>query len=164
MSDETVIGVIPTARIKTGLFSSKAFTLVFTDRRLILAEMTKQLQAAEVERSKAAAKERGGGVFSQLGAQLKASFSFGSQYMAADPAAILAETPGNGALAPADVRSMKLERKTRNAGSDDDFEQKFLRITIETGGGRQTYETDAEKPSLDEARALAARVFGPAVR
>ena len=36
MSDETVIGVIPTARIKTGFFTSKACTLVFTDRRLIL--------------------------------------------------------------------------------------------------------------------------------
>ncbi|MHB8891001.1 MAG: hypothetical protein ACYC65_03030 [Candidatus Limnocylindrales bacterium] len=59
--DETVIGVIPTARIKTGLFSSKAYTLVFTDRRLILAEMTKQLLNAEIERSRAAAKARAAG-------------------------------------------------------------------------------------------------------
>jgi len=43
MTDETVIGVIPAARIKTGLSSSKTYTLVFTDRRLLLPEMTKQL-------------------------------------------------------------------------------------------------------------------------
>ena len=164
MSDETVIGVIPTARIKTGLFSSKAFTLVFTDRRLILAEMTKELRSAEIERARAEAKAQGGGRLSQFGAQLKTSVRFGSQYMGADPAAILAETPGNAAVSPADVRSLKIERKTRNAGSDDDFEQQFLKITIETAAGKQTYETDGEKPKLDEARRLAAGVFGAAVR
>jgi hypothetical protein len=163
MTDETVIGVIPTARIKTGFFSSKAVTLVFTNRRLILAEMTKDLVNAEIERSRGAAKEQGGGFLSQWSAQLKSSFSFGSQYLAADPEAILAETPGNSALGPADVRSMKIERKTRNAGSED-LEQLHLKITIETAAGKQAYDTDAEKPKLDEARAMAASVFGPAVR
>ena len=121
MSDETVNGIIPTARIKTGFFSSKAYTLVFTDRRLILAEATKQLLNAEIERSRAAAKEQGGGFFSQWGAQLKTSFSFGAQYLGAGPAAILAETPGNSAPTPADVRAMKIARQTRNAGSDDEI-------------------------------------------
>jgi hypothetical protein len=164
MTDEMVIGIIPTARIKTGFFSSKAFTLVFTNRRLILAEMTKDLVNAQIERSRAGAKEQGGGFLSQWSAQLKSSFSFGSHYMGADPAAILAESAGNSALGPSDVRSMKIERKTRNAGSDDDFEQQFLKITIETAAGKHTYETDAEKPKLDEARGIAASVFGPAVR
>jgi hypothetical protein len=165
MTDETVIGVIPTARIKTGFFASKALTLVFTNQRLILAEMTKDLVNAEIERSRAAAKEQGGGFLSQWGAQLKSSFSFGSHYLGADPAAILAERPGNSALGPGDVRGIRIERQTRSSGSDDDVtEQQFLRITIETAAGKQTYATDAEKPKLDEARALAASVFGPAVR
>ena len=159
-----MIGVIPTARIKTGLFSSKAYTLVFTDRRLILAVMTKQLLNAEIERSRAAAKAKGGGFFSQWGAQLKTSFSFGAQYLAADPAAILAETPGNGALTPADVRSLKIERKTRSSGDDGDIERDFLKITIEATSGKHVFETDGEKPRLDEARAMAASVFGPVVR
>ncbi len=164
MSDETVIGFIPSARIKTGLFSSKAYTLVFTNRRLILAEATKQLLNAEIERSRAAAKEQGGGFFSQWGAQLKTSFSFGAQYLGADPAAILAETPGNSALNPGDVRVMKIERKTRGSGDEDAIESDYLRITIETAAGKQTFETDGEKPKRDEARAMAASVFGPAVR
>jgi hypothetical protein len=164
MVDEKVVGVIPTARIKTGFFSSKAYSLVFTDRRLILAEMTKELLSAEIERSRAAAKEQGGGFFSQWGAQLKTSFSFGAQYFGADPATILAETPGNSALAPGDVRSLKVERKTRNAGADDEVEQVFLKVTIETATGKQTYETDSERPKVEDARAMAASVFGPAVR
>jgi hypothetical protein len=164
MMDETVIGIIPTARIKTGMFSSKAYTLVFTNRRLILAEATKQLVTAEIERSRAAAKGQGGGFFSQWGAQLKTSFSFGAQYLSMHPEAILAETPGNGALTPADVREIKIERKSRSAGGDSDMETDFLKITIEASTGKHTFETDGEKPKRDDARAMAAAVFGPAVR
>ena len=164
MSDETVVGVIPTARIKTGFFSSKTFTLVFTDRRLILAEATKELVNAETERAKAAAKETGGSSFSQWSAQLTSGSSFGTHYVGTDPLAVLAESPGNSALGPGDVRTLKVERKTRNVGGDDGVDVQFLKVTIETATGKQTYETDDEKPKLDEAHSLAASVFGPAVR
>jgi len=40
----------------------------------------------------------------------------------------------------------------------------FLKVTIETAAGKQAYETDDEKPKVDEARSMAASVFGPAVR
>jgi len=164
MSDEAVVGVIPTARIKTGFFSSRTFTLVFTDRRLILAEATKELVNAETERARAAAKEKGGGSFSQWSAQLKSGFSFGAHYVGTDPLAILAESPGNSALGLGDVRTIKIERKTRTVGGDDGVDAQFLKVTIETATGKQTYETDDEKPKLDEAHSLAASVFGPAVR
>jgi hypothetical protein len=35
---------------------------------------------------------------------------------------------------------------------------------IETAAGKQTYDTDGEKPKLDEARATAAPAFGPVLR
>jgi hypothetical protein len=164
MFNEGVIGIIPNARIKTGMFSSKMYTLVFTNYRLIMAEATKDLVNARIEQARAAAKAQGGGFFNQWGAQLKTGFRFGEHYLGMPPAAILAETPGNGALTPQDVRELKIERKTRNAGSDDDFEQKFLRITIEATSGKHTFETDSETPDRDQARGMAASVFGPAVR
>ncbi|MEI7745596.1 MAG: hypothetical protein WCK58_17810 [Chloroflexota bacterium] len=164
MSGEAVIGIIPAARIKTGMFSSKTYTLVFTSVRLLLAEARKELVTAEIERARAEAKAGGSGFMGQWGAQLKTSGRFGQHYLGADPAAIIAETPGNGALTPADVRSIRIERKSRNAGSDDDFEQDYLRITIETGSAKHTFETDGEQPKADEARRLAASVFGGAVK
>jgi len=137
---------------------------VFTDRRLILAEATKDLVNAETGRTRAAAKEEGGGSFSQWSAQLKSGFSFGAHDVGTDPLATLAESPGNSAVDPGDVRTIKIERKSRTVGGDDGVDVQFLKVTIETASGKQTYETDDEKPKLDEARSLAASVFGPAAR
>jgi hypothetical protein len=160
MQGEQVVGVIPLARTKTGFFSSKAYTLVFTNYRLIIAEARKDLVDAEVARSRAVAKAGGSGFLGQIGAQIKASNTFGRHYMAWDPDSILAETPSNTALAPPEIRGLKVDRKSRNVGSDDDFEQEYLRITLETASGKRTYDTDAEQPDLAEARLLVDRLLG----
>lgn len=55
--EETVLGVVPHMKLKTGLFSSKEFTLVVTNQRVIFAslskEMVKQAHQEAVEKSKA---------------------------------------------------------------------------------------------------------------
>ena len=79
------------------------------------------------------------------------------------PEAILAETPGNWALLPGQVSSIKVERKSRPGGEDGpDFD--FVKITIEAAGGKGTYETDGDRPGQQEVQALLARTFGPVVR
>ena len=80
------------------------------------------------------------------------------------PAAILAETPGNWALWPGQVSSIRVERKSRGASGDSDETIDYLKITIETPGGNGTYETKDDKPGQREVQALFARVFGPVVR
>lgn len=161
MDGERVVGVIALARTKTGMFSSKAYTLVFTTHRLLLAEMTKAATVAEVERSRARAKEGGSGFFGQWGAQLKSSTSFGQHYLSWDPEAVLAETPGNVAVSPAEIRSVTVDRKTRSQGVSDDADfVPYLRVTVETGGWKRTFDTDAEHPSRDEARAMVTALLG----
>jgi hypothetical protein len=163
MDGERVLGVIPVGRTKTGMFSSKVYTLVFTDRRLILAEMTSALVKVAAERARNETKAAGGGLLRQMGAQLKSSFGFGVQYLAMDPAAILAETAGNVALIPAEVHSIKVERHQKNS-NEGDFSVNYLRVILETGAGKRTFETDEEIPPLAEARALAASLFGATAR
>jgi hypothetical protein len=160
MQGEQVVGVIPLARTKTGFFSSKAYTLVFTTYRLILAEARRDLVDAEVARMRAAAKAGGSGFLGQIGAQIKASNRFGQHYLGWDPDAILAETASNTALVPPEIRVLKVDRKSRSVGSDDDIEQDYLRITLETAAGKRTFDTDAEQPDLAEARALVDRLLG----
>jgi len=108
---EVVIGVIPSAKTKTGMFSTAAYTLVVTNYRLIFAE-----------------------------------------------------SPGNGFVDPSQVRQLKVERKWRSAGSDDDNSQAYLRIIIETTAGKTTYDTDGETPNANDAKLLFSRTFGPLVR
>lgn len=162
--DERVIGVIPGAKIKTGLFSSKTYTLVVTDRRLILAEMTSAALKICVEAARAAEKTVFGRDLSQWQAQLAAlPEHFANRYLAMSPYVILAETPGNGALAPADVRGIKVEHKT-DRRDDDATRRDYLRITIETADGKREFNTDGEHPRADPARGMFAATFGPLVR
>lgn len=160
---ETVFGVIPNARIKTGLLKSERWVLVVTDQRLLAAHVTDELARSIREQARNQASVSGSGFLGQWGAQLKAGFAVGQRYCVMTPEAILAETPGNWALSPAQVSSIKVERKSRNAGSDD-LDIESLRITTEAAGGKGPYDTDGLKPGQQEVRALLARTFGPAVR
>jgi hypothetical protein len=156
---EVVIGVIPSAKTKTGMFSTTAYTLVVTNYRLIFARMTNDLVKENTERVRAEAKAGGAGFFGQWGAQLKSAFSFAQRYLTMHPEAILAESAGNAFIAPSQVREIKVERKWRSAGSDDD-NQPYLRIVIETTGGKTTYDTDGETPNVNDAKLLLSRTFG----
>jgi hypothetical protein len=161
MQGEQVVGIIPLARTKTGFFSSKAYTLVFTTHRLILAEARKDLVDAEIARARAEAKAGGSGFLGQVGAQVKVSNRFGMHYAGWDPDSILAETPSNAAFGPADIRALKVDRRSRGVGSDDDIQQDYLHVTLETAAGKRTYDTDFEIPEIAAARALVAALLGP---
>lgn len=161
MQGEQVVGVIPAAQTKVSFLSSKTYALVFTTHRLILAEGTKELVSAEIARAREAAKAEGRGVIGRVGAQLKAGSSWGMQFLGADPDAVLAQAPGNVAYGPADIRAMKVDRKTRTIGGDDGIDAEFLKITLETRDGKRTFETGSERPPVEEARRLVATFLGP---
>ena len=162
MDAETVVGVIPNAKVKTGLFSSATWTLVLTDRRLLLAEQTSELAKRRAAEAKDSAKASGKGFMSQWAAQVGTGFDHGRHYLAMDPAAVLAESPRNAALAPGDVREVKVDRKTTS--DDDGAVETSLQIKIRTARDELTYATPDETPSRDEAKVMLGRVFGPAVR
>jgi hypothetical protein len=158
-----VLGAIPDAKTKTGLFSYTGWVLVVTDQRLLGAHITNEIMKHAMEEARAQAKASGSGFFGQWGAQLKASVTLGRRYCAMTPEAILAETPGNWAVVPGQVRSIKVEDKERQQG-DGTFEFHYLKITLETVDGKVTYETNDASPNQREAQELLARTFGPAVK
>jgi hypothetical protein len=158
---ESVVGVIPNARMKTGMFKSECWYLVVTTHRLIGAQVTDQLMKYVIEQARAQAKATGSGFFGQWGAQLKVSFGMSQRFMAMDPEAIIAEIPGNWALYPGQVSWIKVEDRSRPRGDDDD--QDYLRITIATPGGQGAYDTDGNNPDRRQAQGLLARLFGPIV-
>ncbi len=160
---EKVVGVIPDARIKTGFLKSEEWVLVVTDQRLLGARMTDELRKRAVAEAKAGAKASGSGVFGQWGAQIKARYNIGQRYLVMTPEQILSETPGNWAMAPGQVKEIKVEKKSRGGGEDGpDID--FLRITIDTPAGKGVYETNDDKPGQKEVKEMLGRLFGPAVR
>ena len=114
---ETVLGVIPDARLKVSLLKSEPWVLVVTDQRLIGARITDGLRRIVAEQARAEAKTSGSGFLGQWEAQLKGRLALGDRYRAMTPEAILAETPGNWALWPGQVSSIKVERRKRTSGA-----------------------------------------------
>jgi hypothetical protein len=161
MYGEAVVGVIPNARMKTGMMHSECWFLVVTTHRLLGAQVTPELMKRVVEQARSQAKAGGSGFFGQWKAQLEISFGMAKHYLAMDPEAIVRETPGNWALYPGQVGWIKVETKSRPSGDD---EQDFLRITIATPGGQGVYETDGNSPNRDQAGGLFYRLFGPILR
>ncbi len=161
---ESVLGVIPDARIKTGMFKTEAWMLAVTDQRLLGARLSDERRKQVAEQAKAEAKAAGSGFFGQLGAKLRAGPALMKCYAAMTPEAILSETAGNWSLGPAQVKAVKVEHKTNGGFDDDSPEFHFVRITLETDRGKSSYDTQDDDPNQEQVRALLERVFGSRVR
>jgi hypothetical protein len=160
---EVVLGAIANARFKTGTFSAEKWVLVVTDQRLLGARLTDEVARRISDEVRTQAGAAGAGFFGQLGARIRAASAIGQRYAAMTPEGILAETPGNWALRPGQVSSIKVERKSR-PGGEDGPDLDFLKITIETPGGHGAYDTEDDNPGQRDVQALFARTFGPVVR
>lgn len=90
---EKPLCVIGKVTSKTGLFSSVLFHMIVTDKRLIFAHQTKEMQETEVREARERAKKEGKGFFGKIGAQLSANS--GEKYMGWIPDQILGENPQN---------------------------------------------------------------------
>ncbi len=96
LATEHVVSVIGMVTRKTGLFSSELYHMVITDKRLIFALQTKEMQSEDVKKAKDEVKQKGGNFLKQIGAQM--STRFGDKYIGASPDLILAENPQNFAI------------------------------------------------------------------
>ena len=159
---ESVLGVIGEAQIKTGMLKSQTWVLVVTDRRLLGARITDDLMKRVALAARAQARASGSGFLGQWGAQVKSGFAMASRYLTMPPEAILAETPGNWALWPGQVSSIRVEHVSE--GGDDTASVDYLRITIGTSSGKGVYSTKSDNPSRQQVQALLWRIFGPIVK
>lgn len=94
---EKILGIISTAR-RPKLFGYDTFTLIVTDRRMILAQLTAQMLKTAVAEAQAKAKAEGKGLFAIMGDQMAAQFQYAKRYEGMSPDAALSETPGNTAV------------------------------------------------------------------
>lgn len=89
--------------------AGKPYTLVFTDRRVIFAFITKQMMKDMVESARADAKAEGKGFFGQWGAQLGAYSRFAQRYFEMSPGQTLSETPENFAIDRGSIKKAKIK-------------------------------------------------------
>ena len=95
-SSDHVISVIGMVTKKTGMFSSELYHMVITDKRLVFALQTKEMQHQDVNSARGQAKQQGKNFLGQIGAQM--STRSGEKYLGISPDLILSENPQNFAV------------------------------------------------------------------
>ncbi len=136
-SGEEVIGVIRNAR-KMKMFGASwdTITLVVTNRRMIVAQMTQTLLNAAILEAQSKAKSEGKGFFAIMKDQMAAQFRFALRYESMSPDQSLAETPGN--IAIENIQITAIHMKLKDSGSGD-MEYTEFRMIIESAGGKFEY-------------------------
>jgi hypothetical protein len=137
VSPEEVAGVIGNAR-KMKMFGASwdTYTIIVTNRRMIIAQMTQALLNAAIMEAQTKAKAEGKGFFAIMKDQMAAQFRFALRYETMPPEASLAETQGNAAIENSHISAITLKLKDSGSG---DMEYTEFRVIIESSGGKSEY-------------------------
>jgi hypothetical protein len=154
---EAILGVIPGAQRRKGLFGVQTFTLIVTDERLVLAEMTKQLMNQAVKEANAEVKRQGKGWLGQIAAQMGWMGRLAQRYQAMPVEAALRERPDNFFILNSHVR-----RASLNDDHDDDSGKTTVKLTIEANSGKHGFQLVGIQ--VGEARSILQQALGAAVR
>lgn len=150
MDQERVLGYLD---MHGGGIRSPRYTLIATDRRLVIAQRTHEVEQAF---------GGGGGGLGRLFGGGKPRHPVGEHYLAMTPEAMVAETPGNVAIGPGDVA---LAETIYHEEYDPDSEPiRWVLIHLRTRDKDWQLFTNDEAPRLDAVRALIAPALGPMLR
>jgi hypothetical protein len=115
-----------------------SLTGVITPYQLIFAQMTGDMVKDAVMQARDQAKADGKGFWGQWSNQLNASFGYTKKYLTMDPAAIIAETPGNFAIDNNSISEIKLKTKYL----DQDNTKAEWEVQIRSYAGKYEFRMD----------------------
>jgi len=134
---ETIVGIIPDLKHKKGFLKYEGCNVIVTDRRLIVARMTKQMRKA------------------------LASTSAEEKYRGMTMDAILAETQGNFAIAADEIKRIRVER---GSGGDIEVSGGPDRLIVRTTSDKHVFTFGTKSISAKEAKALLKEAFEEVVK
>ncbi len=108
--------------------------------------MTSEMIKTATNEARDQAKAEGKGFWGQWSEQLKASFGYTKRYYTMDPAAIIAETPGNFALENSGIREFKL--KLKHIQGQGDYNKEW-EVEIHSAQGKYEFKMDDNPEFVD---------------
>jgi hypothetical protein len=154
IAGEATIGVILLRKPKS-LGRWDTYTGVVTTQRLVFAQMTSEMLKVAVQQSRDQAKAQGRGFFGQWAEQLRSSWGYSQRYLAMQPEAILAETPGNFFLYNSTIKEITVKLKEDTEGQRRQFEVEF-----HSNSGKHQFHMDEDT----ELTYLLKRLYGERVK
>jgi hypothetical protein len=156
---ERIVGVIPAIQRKTGLFSSKTYNLVVTDRRILFAELTQQMATQAAKDAAEEAKAQGKGFFARAAQTALSGQRIYQKYWQMAPEAILAETPENYFVELGDIVSVRVR-----AGMWDEVQGRHDRDEMRIKTHREKMKLTFVHGSAHDAKKLLQGLLGKTVR
>ena len=137
MDAETIVGIIPDLKHKKGFLKYEGCNVIVTNRRLIVARMTKEMRKA------------------------LASTSAEEKYRGMAIEDILSETEGNFAIEASETKRLRVER---GAGGDIETSGGPDRLIIKSTAGKHVFTFGTKSISAKDAKALLKEAFGEVVK
>lgn len=107
MTGEEVVGIIPNTH--AGFLGQKAYNLIVTNHRLIVAELTKDMVKEEVKKVTTESKEQGDGILKRMAKTMTSGVNIYQKYYSMPVENILNENPGNYSIAANDVKKIRVK-------------------------------------------------------
>ena len=141
---ESVLGAIPMWQQRS-LGRRDSFAAVITERRTIVAQITKKVMNQAVTDARNQAKAQGKGYWGQVSGQMAAwSSGYADRYRSMDPNAILVETPGNFVISNSDLIEVVVRYVV---GGDED--PSYYEVSFATSRGRHQYQMEDRQQLIE---------------
>lgn len=155
MYPERVMGIIPW--LSSGFMGQRSYSLVVTNYRLILAEVTSGMLKEEQKR--AIAQQQNSGFMGKVKASMGSHFNYHQRYFNMPPQAILQEGPRNYEIRPDQVRSVKI----RTGHNDMEYGGQYPhKMVIKWTGGKEKFTFDRMDPN--QVKNILGPLLGPKVK
>jgi len=152
---EPVLGVIPYASQKKGLFKSITYNLVITPQRIIFATLTDQMMKDEAQNAAEQAKNQGKGFLARTAAVWGSRTGFWQKYLTMPVEQILSQHPDNTYIPHSQIKSARI-----HMGDIEDNSPDVLRI--DSIAGKMNLEL--RNTNTNDARKLLKQVLGNRMR
>lgn len=152
---EPVLGVIPYATLRKGLFKHVNYNLVVTSQRIIFATLTNQMMKDEAQNAVDKAKSEGKGLLGRTAAVWGSRSSLWQKYLTMPVEQILSEHPENTALPLSQIKSARIHHGDIEDNSPDT-------LAIDSTSGKMNF--DLRNANSNDVRTLLKQVLGNRMR
>jgi len=155
---ERIAGIVPHLLKSTGYAKSRQYTLIATDRRLIVAQLTAQMMEEIKIQSKTRAQQGKKGIFGGLlaGKILTAEdiIEYTNKYWAMTPDQIVMETPGNLALEIPGISIAAVRHEYAQPDEDSSTRADWYILDIVSTQGDYSFNFDADPQDMNVLRSV----------
>ncbi len=156
MTSEEIVGIIPNTN--AGFLGQKAYNLVVTNNRLIVATLTSEMIKEEAKKAREQSKSQGAGFLKSWANTMTSSRNIHEKYYSMPVENILNENPNNYSISVNEVKKIRI----KNYMNFSDEKRRPNEIRIKWSNGKETFKFTSINSS--DVKTILKKTFGNLVK